>query len=52
VEFDPALTAAQLVDAINACEQRVRSTAGVGAARIYVEPGIGARESIAEAAPD
>jgi cation diffusion facilitator family transporter len=51
VEFDPRLTTAQLVDAINACEQRVRAIAGVGAARIYVEPDIGARESIAEAAP-
>ncbi|MEA2385314.1 MAG: hypothetical protein QOH72_5285 [Solirubrobacteraceae bacterium] len=49
VEFDPELTAAQLVDAINECEARVRATAGVGAARIYVEPDIGARESIAEA---
>jgi cation diffusion facilitator family transporter len=51
VEFDPALTTAELVGAINACERRVRSTAGVGAARIYVEPGIGDRESVAEAAP-
>jgi cation diffusion facilitator family transporter len=49
VEFDPELTTAQLVDAINECEQRVRATAGVGTARIYVEPDIGARESLAEA---
>jgi cation diffusion facilitator family transporter len=51
VEFDPGLTTAQLVDAINACEQRVRAIAGVGQARIYVEPDIGVRESIEEAAP-
>jgi cation diffusion facilitator family transporter len=49
VEFDPELTTVQLVAAINECEARVRATAGVGAARIYVEPDIGARESIAEA---
>ena len=46
VEFDPGLTTVQLVDAINACEERVRATAGVGTARIYVEPDIGDRESI------
>jgi cation diffusion facilitator family transporter len=46
VEFDPGLTTVQLVDAINACEERVRATAGVGTARIYVEPNIGDRESI------
>jgi cation diffusion facilitator family transporter len=51
VEFDPGLTTVQLVDAINACERRVRATAGVGTARIYVEPDIGARETVAEAAP-
>jgi divalent metal cation (Fe/Co/Zn/Cd) transporter len=49
VEFDPELTTAQLVDAINECEQRVRAAAGVGAARIYVEPDVGAAESLAEA---
>jgi cation diffusion facilitator family transporter len=46
VEFDPGLTTVQLVDAINACEERVRATAGVGTVRIYVEPDIGDRESI------
>jgi cation diffusion facilitator family transporter len=46
VELDPGLTTVQLVDAINACEERVRATAGVGTARIYVEPDIGDRESI------
>jgi cation diffusion facilitator family transporter len=46
VQFDPGLTTVQLVDAINACEERVRATAGVGTARIYVEPDIGDRESI------
>jgi cation diffusion facilitator family transporter len=45
VEFDPGLTTVQLVDAINACEERVRATAGVGTARIYVEPDIGDRAS-------
>jgi cation diffusion facilitator family transporter len=51
VEFDPGLTTMQLVAAINACEQRVRATTGVAAARIYVEPDIGGRESITQAAP-
>jgi cation diffusion facilitator family transporter len=51
VEFDPGLTTVELVDMINACEQRVRAIAGVGVARIYVEPDIGTRESIADAAP-
>jgi cation diffusion facilitator family transporter len=51
VEFDAALTSAQLVEAIDACEGRVRQIEGVGAARIYVEPDIGARESVAEAIP-
>jgi cation diffusion facilitator family transporter len=51
VEFDPALTTVQLVEAIDACEQRVRATAGAELARIYIEPDIGARESIAQAAP-
>ncbi|MEA2179478.1 MAG: hypothetical protein QOG77_2775 [Solirubrobacteraceae bacterium] len=51
VEFDPGLTTVGLVEAIDACEQRVRAVEGVGGARIYVEPDIGGRESIAEAAP-
>jgi cation diffusion facilitator family transporter len=51
VEFDAALTSAQLVEAIDACEGRVRQIEGVGAARIYVEPDIGERESVAEAMP-
>jgi cation diffusion facilitator family transporter len=50
VEFEPGLTMAQLVEAIDVCEQRVRDTAGVVGARIYVEPDTGARESIADAA--
>ncbi len=49
VEFDPDLTTVQLVEAINACEQRIRVIAGGNAARIYVEPDIGGRESLAEA---
>jgi cation diffusion facilitator family transporter len=51
LEFDPGLTTVQLVEAIDACEQRVRASDGVGAARIYVEPDIGLRESLAQAAP-
>jgi cation diffusion facilitator family transporter len=51
LEFDPALTTAQLVEAIDVAERQVRSTTGVAAARIYVEPDIGASESFAEAAP-
>jgi divalent metal cation (Fe/Co/Zn/Cd) transporter len=51
VEFDPGLTTGQLVEAINACEQRVRAGADVGAARIYIEPDVGARETIREAGP-
>jgi cation diffusion facilitator family transporter len=51
VEFDPGLTTAELVGAINACEDRVRGIAGLGLARIYVEPDIGAGESLADAAP-
>jgi cation diffusion facilitator family transporter len=51
LEFDPSLTTVQLVDAINACEERVRAAASVRAVRIYVEPDIGDRESVVEAAP-
>jgi cation diffusion facilitator family transporter len=51
LEFDPSLSAVQVVQAINAAEERVRTAAGVPAARIYVEPDIGARESVAQAAP-
>lgn len=51
VEFEPGLSTTELVDAINAAERIVRATAGVGDARIYVEPDIGGRESVVEAAP-
>ena len=51
IEFEPTLTTAELVDAINAAEARVRATPGLGNARIYVEPDFGQRESIVEAAP-
>jgi len=51
VEFDPELTTVQLVKAIDACERRVRATEGAGHARIYVEPDIGLRESLSQAAP-
>jgi cation diffusion facilitator family transporter len=51
VEFDPELTTVQLVETINLCEERVRASAGVGVARIYVEPDIGVRESVHDAAP-
>jgi len=51
VEFDGTLTTTQLVDAINACEKRVRTTPGVAVARIYVEPDFGRRETAVEAVP-
>jgi cation diffusion facilitator family transporter len=51
LEFDPSLSAARLVEAIDACERAVRTTAGAGAARIYVEPDVGPRESVSEASP-
>jgi divalent metal cation (Fe/Co/Zn/Cd) transporter len=51
VDFDPGLSTVQLVEAIDACEQRVRAIAGVGGARIYVEPDVGVREGIGGAAP-
>lgn len=51
VDFDPALSTGDLVRAIDACERGVRATPGLGNARIYVEPDIGRRESIVEAAP-
>ena len=51
VEFDPDLTTVQLVEAINAAEQRMRAIPGAGIARIYIEPDVGERESVAEASP-
>src|SRR4051812_1915131 len=51
VEFNPELTTVELVEAIDACERRIRTATGVGRARIYVEPDIGRRESVVEAAP-
>ena len=51
VEFEPDLTTKQIVDAINAAEERVRAIPGIGTARIYVEPDIGPAETVAEAAP-
>jgi len=51
VEFDGNLTIEELVHAINACEERVRATPGLGVARIYVEPDFGRRETVVEAAP-
>jgi divalent metal cation (Fe/Co/Zn/Cd) transporter len=50
VEFDPRLSVRQLVDAVNAAEERVRAIPGIGTARIYVEPDVGAPESVTEAA--
>src|SRR3954471_6441853 len=44
VEFDPALTMPDLVDAINASERRVRTVAP--RARIYVEPDVGEPETV------
>ena len=49
VEFAPDLTTQQFVDAINAAEARVRALDGIGTARIYVEPDVGAAETVAEA---
>ena len=51
LEFDPQLATAQLVDAINAAERRVRAIPGAGGAWVYVEPDCGQRESVVEAAP-
>jgi cation diffusion facilitator family transporter len=50
VEFDPGLTVKQLVDAIDAAEERVRAVGGIGTVRIYVEPGVGPSETVTEAA--
>jgi divalent metal cation (Fe/Co/Zn/Cd) transporter len=50
VEFDPGLTVKQLVDAIDAAEDRVRAVGGIGTVRIYVEPGVGPSETVTEAA--
>ena len=41
---------AQLIDAINAAEVRVRALEGIGTARIYVEPDVGPPETVEEAA--
>src|SRR3954447_6759543 len=46
VELDPGLTTAELVEAIDGCERRVLHATGVTAARIYVEPDVGQRESV------
>ena len=51
VFYQIPFTMVQLVEAINACEQRVRTIAGAAVARIYIEPDIGGRESVVEAAP-
>src|SRR5215210_1139726 len=51
LEFDPQLATAELVDAINAAERRVRAIRGAGGAWVYVEPDCGQRESVVEAAP-
>jgi cation diffusion facilitator family transporter len=50
LEFEPGLSMTQLVEAIDGAEARVRSACGVPAARIYVEPDIGPRETLVEAA--
>ena len=49
VEFDPALTTAELVEAIDSCEERVRSAVSAERVRLYVEPDIGPRENVVEA---
>ena len=52
LEFEPDLTTAELVDAVNAAEKRVRAAAPeLEGARIYVEPDLGPRETVVEAAP-
>lgn len=51
VEFEPGLTTHELVEAIDACEARVRSVVRPARVRIYVEPDLGPRESPLEAAP-
>jgi cation diffusion facilitator family transporter len=50
LEFAPDLNTQQIVDAINAAEERVRAIPGIGAARIYVEPDVGGPETVEEAA--
>jgi cation diffusion facilitator family transporter len=50
LEFEPDLNTRQIVDAINAAEVRVRAIPGIGTARIYVEPDIGAPETVEAAA--
>ncbi len=51
LEFEPRLTTHELVEAINACETRVRSATPVKRLRIYVEPDLGPSEAPREAAP-
>ena len=51
LEFEPRLTTHELVEAINACETRVRSATHVKRLRIYVEPDLGPSEAPREAAP-
>src|SRR4029078_814361 len=52
VEFDPDLTTKQVVDAINAAEERVRAIPGIGTARLYVHTGYGPPRARAAAAPE
>src|SRR3954454_22359374 len=51
VELDPGLTTAELVDAIDGGGRRALPATGVTAARTYVDPDVGQRESVVEAAP-
>src|SRR3954451_11707477 len=44
VEFDPTLSAGEVVEAINASEVRVRSAVKAARLRVYIEPDVGPRE--------
>ena len=51
VEFDPSLPTGRLVEAIDACEKRIRDALPQTRIRLYVEPDVGPRESVVEAMP-
>jgi len=51
IEFDPSLTTGELVEVIDASEARVREAVVEERVRLYVEPDVGPRESVAQALP-
>jgi len=51
VDFEPELSTTQLVEAIDACEQRIRELWAAGTLRIYIEPDVGIRQHVAVAEP-